>query len=141
MKSNRPDLVERSVWCSILFHLKALLKVRIFSISPRCERNAPLDHIGCLFSYLVTKNICNMAINAAILSQLENWNNLKVQMFPPALFKNNNNQVMTVITALWKLQSEFQCRVILKDTPAQGFWVIWIILISMYTWKTKTIEQ
>lgn len=35
-------------------------------------------------------------------------------MFLPALFKNNNNQVMTVITALWKLQSEFQCRVYFK---------------------------
>lgn len=103
-----------------MFQYTEYLKVRIFSISPRCKRNAPLDHIGCLFSYLVTKNICNVAINAAILSQVENWNNLKVQMFLPALFKSNNNQVMTVITALWKLQSEFQCRVYFKGHSGPG---------------------
>ena len=42
-------------------------------------------------------------------------------MLLPALFKNNNNQVMTVITALWKLQSEFQCRICFKRHSGPGF--------------------
>lgn len=42
-------------------------------------------------------------------------------MFLPALFKNNDNLVMTVITALWKPQSEFQSRIYFKECSGPGF--------------------
>ena len=67
-------------------------------------------------------------------------------MFLPALFKNNNNLVMTVITALWELQFEFQCRIYFKVRSGPGFlgdmnYSYFHILMKNKDYRTITINS